>query len=43
MKNNNISVYSSSSSSSHGHALSASGFFFNATFSSSNEWLIDYG
>jgi hypothetical protein len=43
MKKNNISIDYSSSS--HGHALFASGFSFNATFTSSSsyEWLIDYG
>jgi hypothetical protein len=36
----NINLYSSSSS--HGHAFSASGFSFNATSTfSSDEWLID--
>jgi hypothetical protein len=39
MKNHNIGI-DSTSSSSHGHALSASGFSFNKT---SDEWLIDYG
>jgi hypothetical protein len=44
MKKYNISIDSTSYSSSHGHALSASGFSFNATFtSSSNEWFIDSG
>jgi hypothetical protein len=39
MKNNNISIDSSSSSR---HALSTSSFSFNATSTScSNEWLID--
>jgi hypothetical protein len=41
--NHNISI-DSTSSSSHGHALSASSFFFNTTsISSSDEWLIDSG
>jgi hypothetical protein len=40
MKKHNINIDSSSSS--HGHALFSSGFFFNATStSSSNEWPID--
>jgi hypothetical protein len=47
MKKHNMNIDSSSSnSSSHEHALSSSGFPFNATstFSSySNEWLIDFG
>jgi hypothetical protein len=44
MKKHNISIDSTSCSSSHGHALSASGFLFNTTStSSSDEWLIDYG
>jgi hypothetical protein len=43
MKKHNISI-DSTSSSSHGHALPASGFSFNTTStSSSNEWLIDSG
>jgi hypothetical protein len=42
MKNHNINIDSTSFSSSHGHALSASGFSLNTTFvSSSDEWLID--
>jgi hypothetical protein len=40
MKKHNINIDSNSYSSSHGHALSASGFSFNTT---SNEWLIDSG
>jgi hypothetical protein len=41
MKKHNINIDSSSS---HGHAIFASGFFFNATStSSSNEWFIDSG
>jgi hypothetical protein len=40
MKKHNISIDSSYSSSSHGHALSAYGFSFNTT-STSDEWLID--
>jgi hypothetical protein len=44
MKKHNISMNSTSSCSSHGHALSSSGFSFNTTStSSSNEWLIDSG
>jgi hypothetical protein len=44
MKKKNISTYSTSSSSSHGHALSTSGFSFNTpSNSSSDEWLIDSG
>jgi hypothetical protein len=45
MKNHNIDIYSSSSnSSSHGHALSVSGFSFKETSTySSDEWLINYG
>ena len=44
MKKYNISINSTSFSSSHGHALSASGFSFNTTStSSSDEWLIDSG
>jgi hypothetical protein len=45
MKNHTINLDSSSSiSSSHGHAISSSGFSFNATCtSSSDEWLIGYG
>jgi hypothetical protein len=45
MKKHNINFdYFSSKSSSHGHALFASSFSFNATStSSSNEWLGDYG
>jgi hypothetical protein len=40
MKNTNINLVSSSSSL--GHALSSSGFSFNATSTSfSNDWLID--
>jgi hypothetical protein len=43
MKKHNISI-DSTSFSSHGHALFASHFSFNATStSSSDEWLIDYG
>jgi hypothetical protein len=43
LKKNNINI-DSSSYSSHGHALSASIFSFNATSTySSDEWLIDYG
>jgi hypothetical protein len=42
MKKKNISIHSTYSSSSHGHALSTSGFSFNTTStSSSDEWLID--
>jgi hypothetical protein len=43
MKKHNISIASSSStSSSHGHVLFASGFSFNTTSTSSfDEWLID--
>jgi hypothetical protein len=46
MKKHNISINSSSFSSSHGHALSSSGFSFNTTStttSSFDEWLIDSG
>jgi hypothetical protein len=44
MKKHNINIDSTSSSSSHGHALFDSGFSFNTTStSSSNEWLIDSG
>ena len=44
MKKHNISIDSTSSSSSLGHALSSYGFSFNASStSSSDEWLIDYG
>jgi hypothetical protein len=44
MKKHNISIDSTSFSSSHGHPLSTSGFSFNTTSTSSfNEWLIDYG
>jgi hypothetical protein len=42
MKKHNISI-DSSSSSSHGHALFASGFSFNAASTSFDEWLIDSG
>jgi hypothetical protein len=42
MKNHTISIDSTTSSYSHGHALSASGFSFNTTSTSSfDEWLID--
>jgi hypothetical protein len=44
MKKQNISIDSTYSSSSHGHALSASGFSFNTSSTSSyDEWLIDSG
>jgi hypothetical protein len=44
IKKHNINIYSTSSSSSHGHALFASGFSFNTTSTSSfDEWLIDSG
>jgi hypothetical protein len=44
MKKKNNSIDSTTSSSSHGHALFASGFSFNTTSnSSSNEWIIDSG
>jgi hypothetical protein len=44
MKKHNIGIDSTFSSSSHGHALSSSGFSFNTTStSSSDEWLIDSG
>jgi hypothetical protein len=44
MKKHNINIDSISYSSSHGHALSASGFSFNTiSTSTSNEWLIDSG
>jgi hypothetical protein len=42
MKMQTINLYSSSNSSSHGHALFALSFSFNATSTAScNEWLID--
>jgi hypothetical protein len=41
MKNHNISIDSTYSSSSHGHAFYASSFLFNTTSTSSDEWLID--
>jgi hypothetical protein len=41
VKKHNINIYSFSSSSYHGHTLSASGFSFNATSTYSYEWLID--
>jgi hypothetical protein len=44
MKKNNISIDFTSSSSSHGHALYASGFSFNTpSTSTSDKWLIDSG
>jgi hypothetical protein len=44
MKKHNINIDSTSSYSSHGHALSAYGFSFNTTTtSSSHDWLIDSG
>jgi hypothetical protein len=44
MKKHNISIDSTHSSSSHGHALSAYGFSFNTTSTSSfDEWIIDSG
>jgi hypothetical protein len=44
MKKHNINIDSTYSSSSHGHALSASSFSFNTTYTSSfDEWLIDSG
>jgi hypothetical protein len=44
MKKHNISIDSTTSSSSHGHALSASGFSFNTpSTSTSDKWLIDSG
>jgi hypothetical protein len=44
MKKHNISIDSTCSSSSHGHALSAFGFSFNTNSTSSfDEWLIDSG
>jgi hypothetical protein len=43
MKKHNIGIDSTTTSSSHEHALSASGFSFNTTsISSSDEWLIDF-
>jgi hypothetical protein len=43
MKKHNINIESIYSSSSHGHALSAFVFSFNATStSSSDEWIVDY-
>jgi hypothetical protein len=44
IKKHNISIDSSSSSSSHGHALSPSVFSLNVTYTSSfDEWFIDFG
>jgi hypothetical protein len=44
MKKHNVSIDSTSSSSSHGNALYSSGFSFNTTYTSSSyEWLIDSG
>jgi hypothetical protein len=44
MKKHNISIDSNFSSSSHGNALSSSGFSFNTTYTSSfDEWLTDSG
>ena len=44
IKKHNISIDSTYSSSSHRHALSASGFSFNTTSTSTfDEWLIDFG
>jgi hypothetical protein len=44
MKKHNISIDSTTSSSSHGHALSTYGFSFNTTSTSTyDEWLIDSG
>jgi hypothetical protein len=44
MKNHNISIDSTYSSSSHGHVLSASGFSFNTpSTSTSDKWLINSG
>ena len=44
MKKHHISLDSSSKSTSHGHALCASGYSYTASSSStSNEWLIDSG
>jgi hypothetical protein len=45
MKKHNINIDSTScSSSSHGHVLSASSFYFNTpSTSTSDKWLIDYG
>ena len=44
MKKHHISIDLSLESNSHGHALCASGYSYNASFSStSNEWLIDSG
>ena len=42
MKKHHISLYSSSESNSHGHALCAFGYSYTASSSSTlNEWLID--
>ena len=44
MKKHHIILYSCSESTSHGHALCASGYSYTASSSStSNEWLIDSG
>ena len=44
MKNHHISLYLTSESTSHGHALCAYGYSYTASSSStSNEWLIDFG
>ena len=44
MKKHHINHDSSLESTSHGHALCASGFSYTASYSStSNEWLIDSG
>ena len=44
VKKHHISLDSSSESTSHGHALCASGYSYTASSSStSNEWLIDFG
>ena len=43
MKKHHISLDSSSESTSHGHALCASGYSYTTSSSTSIEWLIDYG
>ena len=44
MKKHHISLDSSSESTSYGHALCASDYSYTtSSFSTSNEWLIDYG
>ena len=43
MKKHHISIDSSSESRSHGHALCASSYSYNASSSTQNEWIIDSG